>query len=107
MSQLYTRYALEADQIRFSISIFIGSLGGKRCVGSALYDNCQVESISQGGGRGDRLVFGFYDEMSHKLNYGTRSDEAFKNSISERLVMEQIQQITTGLNRKKWMVIGV
>lgn len=47
MSQLYTRYALEADQIRFSISIFIGKLGGTRCVGSALYDNCQVESISQ------------------------------------------------------------
>jgi hypothetical protein len=68
MSQLYT-HALEADQIRFSISIFIGNLGGTRCVGSALYDNCQVESISQGGRRGGRLVFGFYDEMSHKLNY--------------------------------------
>jgi hypothetical protein len=64
MSQLYTRYALEADQTRFSISIFIGG-----CVGSALYDNCPVESISQGGGRGGRLVFGFYDEMSHKVAY--------------------------------------
>jgi hypothetical protein len=49
--------------------IFIGNLGVTRCVGSALYDNCQVESISQGGGRGNRLVFGFYDEMSHKVAY--------------------------------------
>jgi hypothetical protein len=36
--------------------------GSTGCVRLALYDSCQVESISQCDERGDRLVFGFYGD---------------------------------------------